>query len=78
MGPCGCGMNRHRSINGPRHQARRIRSIGGRQQTGRACASVHVTPRPITVSERPKTVSKVAVSGLPFTVSFLIIVLSSS
>jgi hypothetical protein len=36
-------------------------------------ALVHVTPKPTTVSERLKAASKAAISGLPFTVSSLIV-----
>ena len=53
-----------------RHQARPTRSMGG-SKPGRPWPLVHVTPRPATVSERPKTASKAAVSGIPITVSSL-------
>jgi hypothetical protein len=49
----------------------------GGSKRGWPWALVHVTPRPTTVSERLKTASKAAVSGLPFTVSSLIVVLIS-
>ena len=70
----GCITSGYWSINGPRHQARPTRSTGG-SKPGRPWPLAHVTPRPPTVSERPKTASKAAVSGLQFTVSCIFVVL---
>lgn len=53
-----------------RHQAQPTESMGGSRES-RPWALMHVMPSPATVSGRLKTASKAAISGLPFTVSFL-------
>jgi hypothetical protein len=58
---------------GPRHQAQPRQSMGGSRES-RPWALRHVMPSLATVSGRLKTASEAAISGLPFTVSFLFVV----
>ena len=56
-----------------RYQAQPTQSMGGSRES-RPWALRHVMPSPETVSRRLKTASEAAISGLPFTVSYLCVV----
>jgi hypothetical protein len=56
-----------------RYQAQPTQSIGVSRES-RSWALRHVMPSPETVSRRFKTASEAAISGLPFTVSYICVV----
>jgi hypothetical protein len=56
-----------------RYQAQPTQSMSGSRES-RPWALRHVMPSPETVSRRLKTASEAAISGLPFTVSYICVV----